>query len=151
MTTRFIFAACVAVVLAQLAGCETISNAYNRTFNSSPALKPAELVQIKTTATLKTLWQGGVGSAEKHVFSPTVSGNVVYAAGEGGIVTGFEAASGKPVAHVAAEQRISGGVGVGNGLVLLGTPKGEVLAFERGGKALWKAQLSGEVLAPPEA
>jgi outer membrane protein assembly factor BamB len=149
--TRFLLAACAAIVLAQLAGCETISNAYNRTFSSSPAQKPAELVPIKTTATLKFLWQGSVGSADKHVFFPTISGNVVYAAGAGGNVTGFEAASGKPVAQVAAEQRISGGVGVGNGLVLLGTPRGEVLAFERGGKALWKAQLSGEVLAPPEA
>ena len=150
MTIRFISSACIAVVLTQLAGCETMTNAYMSVFSSSPALKPAELVEIKTTATVKFLWQGGVGSAEKHVFSPTVSGNVVYAAGEGGNVTGFETASGKPVAQLAAEQRISGGVGVGNGLVLLGTPRGEVLAFERNGKALWKAQLSGEVLAPPE-
>jgi len=75
---------------------------------------------------------------------------VVYAAGEAGNVTGFDTASGNVVARVEAGQRISGGVGAGAGLVLLGTPRGEVLAFERGGKALWKAQVSGEVLAPPE-
>ncbi len=148
MTTRLLLAACALVLLS---GCETVSKAYDRTFGSTPVQKPAELVVIKATANLRILWQGGVGSAEKNVFFPTVSGNVVYAAGAGGNVTGFEAASGKTVDNVAAGQRISGGVGVGSGLVLLGTPKGEVLAFERGGKALWKAQLSGEVLAPPEA
>jgi len=150
MTTRFLLTACVAVILAPLAGCETISNAYDRTFGSAPVLKPAELTPIKTTAALKVLWQGGVGPAEKHVFFPAVSGNVVYATGAGGNVTGFNATAGNPVSRVEAGQRISGGVGAGGGLVLLGTAKGEVLAFERGGKALWKAQLSGEVLAPPE-
>ena len=151
MMTRFLLAACVTGVLALLSGCETISRGWDSTFGSTPVQKPAELVAIKATANLRILWQGGVGATEKHVFFPTVSGNVLYAAGESGNVTGFEAASGKPVDNVAAGQRISGGVGVGSGLVLLGTPKGEVLAFERGGKALWKAQLSGEVLAPPEA
>ena len=151
MTRRILLAACVAGALTLLSGCETISNAYHRTFSSSPAQKPAELVPFTATANLKLLWQGSVGTAEKSVFFPILFGNVVYAAGVAGNVTGFEAASGKPVENVAAGQRISGGVGIGSGLILLGTPKGEVLAFERGGKALWKAQLSGEVLAPPDA
>jgi outer membrane protein assembly factor BamB len=151
MTTRFLLAACMVGLLVPLSGCETVANAYNRTFGSAPVQKPAELVPINATATVRLLWQGSVGSAEKHVFFPTVSGNLVYAAGAGGNVTGFEAASGKPVENIAAGQRISGGVGVAGGMVLLGTPKGEVLAFDRSGKALWKAQVSGEVLAPPDA
>ena len=150
MTTRFLFWAGVGVILALLAGCETIVRTYDRAFGSSPMAKPAELPAIKPTATMRFLWQGNVGSADKYVFFPAVSGNVVYAAGEGGNVTGFDAASGNAVARVEAGQRISGGVGAGAGLVLLGTPRGEVLAFERSGKALWKAQVSGEVLAPPE-
>jgi len=151
MTTRILLAACVAVMLVPMTGCESMSRAYDSTFGISPVHKPAELVPIKSTENLKMLWQGNVGSAEKQVFFPMVSGNLVYAAGAGGNVTGFESASGKPVENIVAGQRISGGVGVAGGLVLLGTPKGEVLAFDRGGKVLWKAQLSGEVLAPPDA
>ena len=151
MTIRILLAACVAGMFVPLAGCESMGQAYDSVFGSAPVQKPAELVAIKSTANLRVLWQGGVGPSEKNVFFPTLSGNVLYAAGVAGNVTGFDAASGKPVDNVAAGQRISGGVGVGGGLVMLGTPKGEVLAFERGGKALWKAQLSGEVLAPPEA
>jgi len=150
VTPRFLLPACVVLIVASLAGCETVSNAYNRAFGSNPAPKPAELTPIKATAALKIRWQGSVGAAGSQVFFPAVSGNVVYAAGETGNAIGFDAATGNPVSRVQAGQRISGGVGAGGGLVLLGTSKGEVLAFERSGKALWKAQVSGEVLAPPE-
>jgi outer membrane protein assembly factor BamB len=44
---------------------------------------------------------------------------------------------------------LSGGVGFGAGLILVGTSRGEVLAFEPSGKPVWKVQLTGEVLSPP--
>jgi len=127
-------------VLALLAGC-----------SSSPVQKPAELVQFDPTATLQILWQGSVDSAGNNVFYLETAGNIVYAVGASGGVNGFDAASGKIVASFEAGQRVSGGVGVGNGLVLLGTPKGEVLAFDRDGKPQWKTRLSSEILAPPQA
>jgi outer membrane protein assembly factor BamB len=92
-----------------------------------------------------------VDSAGNNVFYLETAGNIVYAVGASGGVNGFDAASGKIVASFEAGQRVSGGVGVGNGLVLLGTPKGEVLAFDRDGKPQWKTRLSSEILAPPQA
>jgi len=130
-------------MLALLAGCQL--------FSSSPVQKPAELVPLNPTATLQVLWQGSVDSAGNNVFYLETAGNIVYAVGAGGGVNGFDVASGKTVANFEAGQRVSGGVGVGNGLVLLGTPKGEVLAFDRDGKPVWKRQLSSEILAPPQA
>lgn len=118
-------------------------------FGSRPAQKPSELVTFQPKATMKIQWQGRVGSAEKGVFFPAKSGDVIYAAGASGAVAGFNAANGTVVARIDAGQRISGGVGAGSGMVLLGTARGEVLAFGNEGKLLWKAQLSGEVLAPP--
>lgn len=141
----------MAAIVLVLHGCQTISEGYDRLFGSRPGPKPAELVPIQAKATLRILWQGNVGPAEKNVYFPAKSGNVVYAVGAAGAVTGFDTARGTPVARIEAGQRVTGGVGAGDGLVLLGTPKGEVLAFDRNGKSLWKAQLTGEVLAPPEA
>jgi len=106
---------------------------------------------FRPAAALRILWQASVGGAEKNVYFPEVAGGIVYAGGAAGEVTGFEARSGRIVARIEAGQRISGGVGAGAGLVLLGTPRGEVLAFDRDGKPAWKAQLGGEVLAPPAA
>ncbi|MGH6629783.1 MAG: PQQ-binding-like beta-propeller repeat protein, partial [Burkholderiales bacterium] len=128
------------VGLALLVGC-----------GSAPVHKPAELTEFQSTATLKILWQGSVGSAEKDIFFPGAFGNVVYATGATGGVTGFDKGSGRPMMSIDAGERVSGGVGAGVGLVLLGTPKGRVLAFNPEGKPMWQAQLSSEVLAPPEA
>jgi len=128
-------------VLALLTGCS----------GGSPLQKPAELVPIEPTAKLQVLWQGSVDAAGKNVFYPVTLGNLVYAVGGGGGVAAFDIVSGKTMASIDAGQRTSGGVGVGNGLVLLGTPRGEVLAFDSDGKQLWKTQLSSEVLAPPQA
>ncbi len=141
----------MALIALLLSACQTVSDGYDRVFGSRPAQKPAELTPFQPKANLKILWQGSVGSAEKNVYFPAKSGNVVYAVGAAGAVTGFDAASGTAVARIEGGQRVTGGVGVGGGMVLLGTPKGEVLAFERNGRPLWKSQLSGEVLAPPES
>lgn len=141
---------CAAALLALLAGgCQTVTSTYDSLFGARPTQKPAELVLIRPVVSPKILWQGSVGSADKTVFFPAVAGNVVYATGAAGQITGFDTATGRQATRIEAGQRISGGVGAGDGLVLVGTPKGEVLVFDRGGKPLWKAQLSGEALAPP--
>ncbi|HEU0290218.1 MAG TPA: PQQ-binding-like beta-propeller repeat protein, partial [Burkholderiales bacterium] len=144
MTRRFN----VAMAALLLGACQIISYGCG----SSPSgPKPAELTPIQPKATLRVLWQGNVGSAEKNVYFPSKSGNVVYAVGAEGAVTGFDTSRGTTVVRIEAGQRVTGGVGGGDGLVLLGTPRGEVLAFDRNGKSLWKAQLTGEVLSPPQA
>ena len=138
----------VAMAALLISACQMISYGCG----SSPSgPKPAELTPIQPKATLRVLWQGNVGSAGKNVYFPSKSGNVVYAVGAEGAVTGFDTARGSTVVRIEAGQRVTGGVGGGDGLVLLGTPKGEVLAFDRNGKSLWKAQLTGEVLSPPQA
>lgn len=129
----------IAAAAALLSGCGT------------PAIKPAELTDIQPTASLRILWEGSVDSAEKYVLYPRVVGDLVYAVGAAGSVYAFDKSSGSSKAVVEAGERVSGGVGVSGGLVLLGTPKGRVLAFDREGKPLWQVQLTSEVLAPPEA
>jgi outer membrane protein assembly factor BamB len=119
--------------------------------SSGPVVTPAELVEFKPSASLKVLWREYVAAAGKNAYFPQVSGGVVYAVGEDGVVAGFDVSSGGSQVRIEAGERVTGGVGVGGGLVLLGTRKGEVLAFETTGKALWKVQLSSEVLAAPAA
>jgi len=140
-----------ALIALALAGCQTVTSTYDRFFGRTPETrKPAALVTFNPAFTPKLLWQGSVGSADKQTFFPAVSGGTVYAVGAAGQITGFDVANGRQAVRIDAGQRVSGGVGAGGGLVLVGTPKGEVLAFDREGKPQWKAQLSGEVLAAPK-
>ncbi|MES2564633.1 MAG: PQQ-binding-like beta-propeller repeat protein, partial [Pseudomonadota bacterium] len=135
--------------LLTVAGCSTVGGMYDRWFGSQPASKPAPLIAIKQTVQARVVWRAAVGPAERSVFSPAINGNTVYAAGAAGQIAGFDAKSGKEVARINSGQRLSGGVAASGTLVLAGTSKGEVLAFDAGGKQRWKAQLGGEVLAPP--
>ncbi len=145
-----LMAALLLALVTVLGGCGTIKDTYNSWFGASvPAAKPAELVQIRATVTPKIAWQSTVGAAEKTVFFPAVSGNTVWASGANGQVSAFAANSGAVIARFDAGQRIASGVAVGGTLVAVGTARGELLAFSNTGKALWKAQLPGEILAPP--
>jgi outer membrane protein assembly factor BamB len=146
MTARVLGALALALAVA---GCSTVGDVYDRWFGSRPAVKPAPLPPLPNNAQGRVAWQANVGPAERNLFFPAVSGNVVYAAGAAGRVAGFEARSGKEVAGFNAGQPLSGGVGASGRMILVGTAKGEVLAFDASGKQLWKARLSGEVLAPP--
>ncbi len=134
--------------LLLLSGCKTVTGWFGP---SAPKQKPAELVSFQPKATARVVWQGNVGNAQRNAFFPAVSGNMIYAAGAGGQIAGYNAANGSQQHRFDAGTPVSGGVGFGAGLVLVGTVRGEVLAFEPSGKQVWRAQLSGEVLSPPAA
>ena len=141
--------AAAALLMLAMVGCSSVGNLYDRWFGSQPAAKPSPLPPVQNTAAARIVWQANVGPAERAVFFPAVTGNMVYAASAAGRIVGFDARTGKQVATIAVGQPLSGGVGANGAMVLVGTGKGEVFAFDAGGKQLWKAQLSGEILAPP--
>lgn len=154
MKRRVMATGAVLALILPAAGCQTVADTYDRWFGSGrPAQvqKPAELVPLRSSVAVKVLWQGSVGPAERDVFFPAVAGGVVYAAGAAGQIAGFDVRSGRQTLRIDAGQRLSGGAGAGQGMIFAGTPKGEVLAYSSDGKAVWKAQLSSTVLAPPQA
>jgi len=139
-----------------LTGCSTISSGVSSVgswFSSDkPTAKPAALVEFKPTLSMSRAWEANVGASGTYVFSPAADGQAVYAAGRDGRVMKLDLASGREIWRIESGQTLSAGVGVGEGLVLVGTPKGELLAFHaKDGSAAWKAKLSGEILIPPVA
>jgi len=134
-----------------VAGCSTVGDAVDKInpfTPSAPKVKAAELSPIQPTAQLRVLWQASVGGAGEFVFTPAVVGGAVFAAAKDGTVVRLE--QGRQVWRVAAGQQLSGGVGADDKLVVVGTLKGDVLAFDAGtGQELWKARVTSEVLAAP--
>lgn len=132
-----------------LSGCATISDgldAINPFASSGPKMAP--LPPLNATAEVRTVWSASVSKAGNYAFTPAVVGNVVYVAAANGTVSRIE--DGKVVWKIDAGQPLSAGVGANGRLVVVATPKGEVLAFSaEDGKALWKARVSSEVLAAP--
>lgn len=132
-----------------LTGCATVSDAIDsiNPFASS-APKMAPLAPIKNTVDVNVLWSAGAGKAGDYTFTPAVVGNAVYVAGRDGAISKLE--QGKATWKINAGQALSAGVGASARMVVVGTPKGEVLAFAaEDGKPLWQAKVSSEVLAAP--
>lgn len=134
------------VVAATLAaGCSTVER-LNPFASSGP--KMAELQPINATANATVAWKQGVGKSGDFVFVPAVVGNAIFAAGNKGEVYRIE--GGEVKWKVSAGLELSGGVGSDGSKVVVGSPKGDVLAFDaRDGKLLWKSRVSSDVLAAP--
>lgn len=143
-----------ALLALQLAGCsglgEKVSTGFGLWGGRVETEKPAPLVDFKPSVELKTLWQARVGSAGDVVLFPTQVRDSVYATGMDGRIASFDASSGAQQWGIEAGRKLSGAVGAGNNLVLAGTPKGELLAYDGSGKPLWQAKLSSEILSQPK-
>ena len=129
-----------------LAGCSTIESM--NPFASSSGPKMAELQPITTSAQARVVWRESVGKSDLYAFTPAVVGSSVYAASANGTVMRLD--DGVQAWKINAGQALSGGVGADAKRVVVGSPKGDLLAFSStDGTLLWKAKASSEILSPP--
>ena len=113
--------------------------------------QPVKLVDFKPSAKLAIAWKVNVGDAGRYIFTPATAGDSVFAASNRGDLLRLNAANGKTLWRVDTKAALSGGVGVGENMVLAGTSKGSVLAYDLQGKPLWQSRVSSEVLSAPQA
>lgn len=145
MSLRFAPLALSAALLLSLSACSTLES-MNPFASKGP--KMAVLQPIKATAEARVLWRESIGKSDVYVLTPAVIGSSVYAAGKDGNVMRID--DGKQVWKISAGQPLSGGVGANASMVVVGSPKGDVMAFSADdGKLLWTAKATSEILAPP--
>jgi len=118
--------------------------------NSEP---PAPLVQFTPTLTVKTLWTAYTGGGTNKSYlklAPVFDNEQLFTASPTGRVRAFNFRDGKQVWEQKIGIPISGGPGVGQDLVLVGSHKGDVVALsELDGHERWRTQVSSEVLVAP--
>ncbi len=113
--------------------------------------QPVKLVDFKSSAKPAIDWKVNVGDAGRYIFTPATYGDSVFAASNRGDLLRLNAANGKTLWRIDTKALLSGGVGVGENMVLVGTSKGSVLAYDLEGKPLWQSRVSSEVLSAPQA
>lgn len=116
--------------------------------------KPVKPKVPSSSTTIAQNWKLGVGegsTAGGVIISPALLGTSIYAASTNGRIVKVDSQSGKVVWDQKLKKKtITAGVGVGGGLVLVGTSDGKVYAFNQSdGEIAWEAGLSSEILASP--
>jgi len=143
-----------AALLACLSACSTVSDWFDFDDEDDPR-QPAELVDFKETVKIKKMWSHGVGDGQGVGFysiQPVLEGDVIYVAAADGDLEAFDKISGKSLWDVELEVPISGGVGVYEDALLLGSSDGFVLKVDaNSGEVLWTSPLSGEVMSVPQS
>ncbi len=156
-STLFLRGLSAALILAMLGGCGSLSNLggghFTDLFSSETdeiEIDEAEVSALAAAPTIERLWQVVLTESKTSVFYPVYENGGLYVADEKGLLTRLDASTGAKIWQIDTKQRLSGGVGVGRGLILLGTYKSDVLAFNESGSLLWQVQVSSEILSPPK-
>ncbi|MBZ5755528.1 outer membrane protein assembly factor BamB [Pseudomonas sp. S5(2021)] len=140
---RFKIAALLAAAVFA-AGCSS---------NSSKEPEPAELVKFDAGIQLDKVWSRSIGDGQGDTYNllvPAVYGEQIYAADVDGLVVSMDRTTGKVNWKQDLEVSISGAVGAGYGLVLVGTLSGDVIALDVStGEERWRSKVSSEVLSAP--
>ena len=163
---------CIFVVVAFVSGCSAFSW-LPFVESKSPIRvkvdKPTPLLEFNEEATLAVEWSRNIGRGlgKKYVrITPVFVADRLYVADAYGLVIALNRFNGDKVweTRIGRPQRkalfditdrsdpsfVSGGVGAGQGLVVVGTTNGEVVALSASdGTERWRSWLSGEVLAQP--
>ena len=142
-------------------------------FSKKTGNEPMELVDFKETLDLDKVWNRGIGEGQNKGFSsltPALDGDTIYAVDYEGLVVALDSKTGKKhwsrkvnksqqglwdwlkSFFVAGDpnRQIVGGIAAENGLLLVATYAGEVMALSKEtGDELWRKQLPGEVVSAP--
>lgn len=115
--------------------------------------EPMKLTEFDEEVELRRLWSVNIGDGQGDKYNrlqPVLAGGRIYAASNDGRVYAVDAESGRTVWRQRIDDLITGGVGVGGNIVLVGTENSGVVAFAAdSGEILWEATVSSEVLSPP--
>lgn len=135
-------------LISLLAGCSLFSK------DEDVGPQPTPLVKFDAQANIDKQWSASVGDGvgERYLkLTPAIDGKMIYAADARGVVAAFDRNTGKRLWRISLKEPLSGGVGAGYGLVLLGTSSGHLLALNKtDGSQAWRSAVSSEILSAPK-
>ncbi|MDX8378811.1 MAG: outer membrane protein assembly factor BamB [Gallionella sp.] len=136
------------LVLLLLGGCSTIKGWIGTVTPNAEA--PSKLLEFNQSAQFTERWHGSFGDSGTNPLQAALTSDAVYGVSGEGELTRLDRATGRPVWRVDTKVLVSAGVGAGEGLVLIGSDKGEVLAYGEDGKLRWKHTVTSEVMGVPQ-
>ena len=141
---RYKYAAVLALAVF-VAGCSSSS--------SKTELPPQALEKFTAEIELKKEWSTSIGDGQGKLWNtltPAADDSRLFVTDVNGRVSALDRFTGKTIWTRKLKLNVSGGVGTGSGLVLLGTLNGDVIALDAdSGEDLWRSKVTSEVLSAP--
>jgi len=135
-----------------LSGCANL-NPLNW-FSDDEVNPPAELQEFQRQVSLRRDWSVSVGNGQGDIYNelvPALDGDSIYAVSENGTVVAVDTVSGDVRWRTRLDVTVTGGVGAGNGMVMLGTQDAEIVVLnQEDGSERWRGPVTSEVLAAPQ-
>ena len=123
--------------------------------NENKDKAPAELTDIEQEKHFIKLWDYSVGNGQGKGYNrlaPAFLDNRIITVSENGLLVAVDRRDGSLSWKYKLGRTVSGGVGTGGGLVLVGLKEGAVLALNaQNGEVMWDKQVTGEVLSAPQS
>jgi outer membrane protein assembly factor BamB len=136
------------VIALLLQGCSWIES-----WGDDEPNAPAPLVEFETSLKVQKVWSVKVGDGmgkQGLSMAPRYSSGTVFTADHEGRLVSVDADTGRKNWELKTDQPFSGGPGVDDRQIYMGTIDGRIIAYDRNsGTELWNAQVSSEVLTPP--
>lgn len=138
------------LVLLAMSGCGSVDMVKGWMGNKPGMVEPTKLVEFSQTARFTERWHADFGESGASPLQASLTRDAVYGASGKGVLTRLDRATGRQIWRVESNMVVSAGVGSGEGLVLIGSDKGEVHAYGDDGVLRWKRTVSSEVLGVPQ-
>lgn len=115
---------------------------------------PAELQEFEARYEIDRVWRKSLGAGvgtRKPISNPSIDGDTLFSVNPEGLVFAIDLRTGDLLWKEQLKGvKVTGSTGASNGLILVGTSEGDVLALSQtNGELLWSSKLSSEIVAAP--
>jgi outer membrane protein assembly factor BamB len=130
--------ACALIAISFLASCSSVKKR-----------EPAPLTKVDDKISVTSVWSSSVGKSDTFVMRPVLAGDYLYTSSGNGTVSKIEVLTGKAAWQVKTPSDISSGPGSDGNVVVVGSTKGIVYAYDSTGQKIWEEKVGSEVLTEP--
>ena len=148
---KWIFTLIITIFLSlSVTGCGWTDSFFGGEDNSIP---PTELEDIVKSVQIRSVWSKNVGVGLDDSFvslQPAMTESNIFTVDREGQVTSLGLGSGSVSWQVELDMTITGGVGAGDGLLIVGNNRGEIIVLDAdNGTVKWQKELSSVMLSAP--
>jgi len=146
-----IFALGIGLFLAAiLTGCGWTDSFFGGEDNSIP---PTELTEITKSVQVRSVWSKNIGAGLDEAFvnlQPAITDSNIFSVDREGKISSLSLENGQINWQIELDMIITGGIGIGEGLLIVGNNRGEIIVLNADDGAIaWQKELSSVMLSAP--